>query len=70
MVHKSTIRSKILRDDLFNSYKLFLLRNKTHTLNPLNFGIFQYFFIWSSSLKRDQNIPKMATTIESPYTNL
>lgn len=43
MVHKSTIRSKILRDDLV-SYKLFLVRNKIHILNPLNFDNFRYFF--------------------------
>lgn len=39
-----------------------------HILNPLNFNNFRYFFIWSSSLKGDQNIPKMTTTIEPPYT--
>lgn len=43
MVNKSTIRPKILRDDLV-SYKLFLVRNKIHILNPLNFDNFRYFF--------------------------
>lgn len=43
MVNKSTIRPKILRDDLV-SYKLFLVRNKIHILNPLNFNNFRYFF--------------------------